>query len=212
MYRQAIIIKLLTIINLLIISFCSECALNNGALPSSGSCAGPMERAQLRVLLTNNTNYPCGLNKIKYYPDSDTSLPAQCGKCTPGTSFTDNYRTFQCSIDEYCNDYGECIPLTQSPFYLKECPYQTSGLTVDGTCGPGLKCIRHGCIQCLNGEVHSSSAVCVNNKWTFSNWDKLLTEPLYILLVFISSILLINIILLIALNKKEVFPIHSKID
>ena len=30
-----------------------------------------------------------------------------------------------CDLDQYCTDEGKCAPLTKSPFYKKECPYET---------------------------------------------------------------------------------------
>ncbi|EGG20842.1 hypothetical protein DFA_00707 [Cavenderia fasciculata] len=163
------------------------CLINNGMLPASGACLGPLQRAVVR-LSSSSTNQECPPNQVRFNIDGDESR-AMCGECVPGTSGIES--PGMCGMNEYCNDNGVCTSLQSHPLLDSMCPQETDNNNPTlGWCGPGLHCYSHRCQVCLEGSVDNTDGkMCIKGEWTYSSWDqfKYAIDPttLFIFIIFL---------------------------
>jgi hypothetical protein len=109
----------------------------------------------------------------------------QCGECVPGTAGVDDPLR-ACRINEYCSDEGRCVSLSQHPLMGAPCPFEQGissmvllsfcisthcpfaigGPSALGWCGPGLRCINHACVACMEGVTDPTDGkMCVLGQW-----------------------------------------------
>jgi hypothetical protein len=112
---------------------------------------------------------------VLYYADGDAAS-AYCGSCVPGESGLDG--DVNCAVNQYCTDAAGCASVQDSAFWGESCPTEAGGLTTNGWCGPGLRCIEHTCVQCTPGQIdYEDGRVCHGGVWTYSPWLRILYEP-----------------------------------
>lgn len=80
--------------------------------------------------------------------DCSPKMPGILGQSCYGRDATRNPSGFYCGINEYCTAGGECKHIKSAPMYGNSC----SG-NILGECGPGLYCIQHRCLICMEGTI-----------------------------------------------------------
>jgi len=76
-----------------------------------------------------------------------------------------------CPLNHYCNDTAQCRTLTESPFYMAPCAYDSLVDGSDSPCGIGLRCLTRLCRMCTDGEIQDG-ALCLNGQWTRNSFIK----------------------------------------
>lgn len=148
------------------------CSFSGGQVPSSGACAGPLNRATARVASVAAHNYGCPLSSVPFALNNTL----RCGECAPAwhgaARFTGalpplphaafgapaaprsapsaSVPLWQCGAREYCNTQGKCADLARSPLAGAVC-----GAAFP--CPTGLVCVRHACRVCAPGMPFRAS-------------------------------------------------------
>jgi hypothetical protein len=131
----------------------------------------------------------CGPGLVAFPGGSNGTIG--CGTCVPGTSgfpLEGSALPVTCEPNEFCSADANCVPLGLHPLFGASCSYELAGGIGPSECGgsDGLHCIRRSCQICRDGAIAQDGAVCHGGFWTYSQWERVSSDPVAVMIIILT--------------------------